>query len=426
MCSGTPPAPRLTTHSHKQESCGIRLLAAVVALGAIPLLACGDGERPVAGSWQAEWDTIGDTVVVRTNSGSVWGGPVTLVEDLAIGALEGPDELMFGFVQCMAVDAEGGIYVYDGQVPALRYFDASGDYVRTLGREGSGPGEYRDTCLGLAVRSDGKVLMRDPRNARINVYEPDGTPADHWPVASGLFTSQAMMIDMADHVYLKILTERPERNRPWKIGLLHLDADGQLLDTIPDPPIAGAPESGGGGRFVPAKQWAWSPLGYMVVGVNRDYSFELRPPGRPVLRIERTVEPVELQPEERAEWEARNEWTRRNEGQFMTAEIPPVPAQKPPYRGLYIGERGRIWVWRYTVAEKMDPAEVREPDPNRPPPITWREPRVFDVFEPDGTYLGEVRMPPRTSAAIFRGDTIWAIRRGELDEQYIVRLVVSR
>jgi sugar lactone lactonase YvrE len=392
----------------------------------LPFLACGDGERPVSGSWVAERDTSGDNVVVRTISGSVWGEPATLVEELAIGVLEGPDELMFGAVSAMAVDAEGRVYVFDRQVPALRYFDASGAYVRTLGREGSGPGEYRDACLGLAVRSDGRVLMRDPRNARINVYEPDGTPADHWPVASGLFAPEAMTLDTADHVYLKILTERPQPNKPWKIALQHLDPDGQLLDTIPDPPIAGEPESGGGWRFEPTKHWAWSPLAYMVVGVSRDYSFEVRRPGGPVLRIERVVEPVELHPEERAEWEAANEWRRRTQADVLAAEIPPVAARKPPYRGLFVGERGRIWVWRYTVAEKMDPAEIRPPDPNRPPPVTWREPRVFDVFEPDGTYLGEVHLPPRTRASIFRGDTIWGIRTGELDEQYVVRLEISR
>jgi hypothetical protein len=109
----------------------------------------------------------------------------------------------------------------------------------------------------------------------------------------------------------------------------------------------------------------------------------------------------------------------------VAADRQPVPARKPPYRLLYVGERGRIWVWRYTRAEKMDPAEVREPDPHRPPPITWREPIVFDVFEPDGTYLGEVHMPPRTNAMVLRGDTIWGIRTGELDEEYVVRLVIA-
>jgi hypothetical protein len=275
------------------------------------------------------------------------------------------------------------------------------------------------------VRNDGKVLMLDPRNARLNVYESDGSPADNWPVPGGLFISQAMTVDTADHVYLKILTEMPEQNKPWKIGLLHLDPNGEIIDTVPDPSIAGEPENYGQ-RFYPAKVWAWSALAYMVVGVSRDYSFEVRRSVGPMVRIERMTVPVELVPEERAEYEAREEWRRERGIVAVAADRQPVPARKPPYRLLYVGERGRIWVWRYTAAEKMDPADVPPPDPNRPPPVSWREPIVFDVFEPDGTYLGAVRMPPRARAAIFRGDTIWGIRRGELDEQYVVRLVVAR
>ncbi len=44
---------------------------------------------------------------------------------------------------------------------------------------------------------------------------------------------------------------------------------------------------------------------------------------------------------------------------------------------------------------------------------------------PDGTYLGEVQVPERTSIHIFRGDTLWGIRRGDLDEQYVVRLHIG-
>ena len=52
--------------------------------------------------------------------------------DLSIGTLEGDSTLMFGFIQHIAVDAEGGIYAFDGQVPALRYFNARGEYVRLV------------------------------------------------------------------------------------------------------------------------------------------------------------------------------------------------------------------------------------------------------------------------------------------------------
>ena len=41
----------------------------------------------------------------------------------------------------------------------------------------------------------------------------------------------------------------------------------------------------------------------------------------------------------------------------------------------------------------------------------WREPIVFDVFEPDGRYLGQVSAPPgfRTQPLpSIRGNTVWA------------------
>ena len=401
-----PPLPTLT--------------APIIAL--LLSAACGGPTSERSGDWVVERDTVGDTIVVRTLSGSVWGTPMELKIDLSIGTLEGDSTLMFGSIQKIAVDADGGIYAFDGQVPALRYFNAQGEYVRTLGREGAGPGEYRDVALGVAVRGDGGVVMRDPRNGRLNFYAPDGTPSDHWPVASGLFVNNAMILDRRNHVFLKILLGRPELNKPWPIGLLHYDPTGHLVDTIPPPAIAGEPTDAGG-TFLPSKIWAFSPQGVVVVGTNDQYVFELRRPDGTVVRIERAAERVSLEPGERAEHEARSEWTRRNRAQFLTAKIPPIPATKPFFNGLYPGERGRVWVRRYVKAEKMD--MPTEPDASQRPPITWVEPMVFDVFESDGTYLGEVRAPPRTSVQVFRGDTIWGIRLGELDEQYLIRAVVT-
>jgi hypothetical protein len=396
-------------------------LAAIATVAA--LASCRGAEEDRLGTWKAERDTIGDTVIVRTVSGSVWGAPATMREELAIGVLEGREELMFGSIQEMAVDASGGIYVFDGRVPALRYFDASGTYVRTLGGKGAGPGEYQDAALGLGVRSDGRLVLRDPRNSRLNVYEPDGTPAMHWPVSSGLFTANAMVLDTADHAYLRILLSPPERNKPWKIGLLHLDDQGNIVDSIADPEIAGAPTSAGG-TFLPSKVWAWSPLGYMVVGVTNAYRFELRPPNRPVIRIERMTPTVQVLPEERSELEARNEWYRKYQGRFMTADLPSVPLTKPPYRGFLIGDDGRVWVRLHVTAERLDEGDTGTPE--RPPTPSWVEPSVYDVFEPDGTYLGEVRVPKGTRLSIVRGESAWGTRQGEAGEIYVVRLRVER
>jgi hypothetical protein len=74
-------------------------------------------------------------------------------------------------------------------------------------------------------------------------------------------------------------------------------------------------------------------------------------------------------------------------------------------------------------AEALDEERRTGFRPNR-----FREPVVFDVFEPDGRYLGRVDAPEGFSVfpqPIFRGDRIWAVLRDELDVAYVVRYRIS-
>jgi hypothetical protein len=44
-------------------------------------------------------------------------------------------------------------------------------------------------------------------------------------------------------------------------------------------------------------------------------------------------------------------------------------------------------------------------------PLLWREPVLFDVFEPDGTYVGQVGFPDNTTIHAMRGDHAWGVQR---------------
>jgi hypothetical protein len=375
--------------------------------------------------------------------GSVWGEPVEMVEELSIGVLDGPEELMFESIGSMAVDEEGGIYVFDSRAPALRHFDTEGNYIRTLGREGGGPGEYGEwsdmfaqlhqlpgqqadvqAFFGaLTVRGDGKIVLADLGNARLNLYEPDGTLAANRPVQGGIFSRQGIAVDTAAHTYVSIVTEAILPTEALEVGYLHLDPDGNALDTIPVPTLPGEPEARRLGPTDPSKEHALSPLGYMVVGVTDDYSFEVRWPDGRTVRIERAYEPVSFTSEERAEWQAVLDW-------FKAADYPvdlgSVPDRKLPYGSFLADQRGRIWVQRHVAARKDKTVEALSENWSGPPLVSWVEPNVYDVFEPDGTYLGQVRFPWLTTPLVIRGDTAWGVRRGEFNEQYIVRLVMPR
>jgi hypothetical protein len=403
-----------------RTDCARLLVASWVALG---VAGCDPSHPDDTSDWRSERTTLDGVEVVRTLGGSVWQDGAELVEDLVIGVLEGEEEYMFGRIGPIAPDGAGGVYVFDGQVPALRHYDAQGRYTRTLGRDGSGPGEYRDTALGLAARTDGTVLLQDPRNGRFTVYDGSGAAVDHWPLASGLFTSRAMYVDTAGHIYARILTGPIERDAPWPIGLLRHSPSGEILDTIPSPPFSGEP-TGEGGIFGPAKHWDLHPHGYMVVGVSDEYALELRRP-EGTLRIEKAGARLPVHPEERAERVALQEHMVRTRGQSMTATPTAVPRVKPFFRGIYTGDDGTIWVHLHQEGVRRDPpADAPDPPPDAPPPILWGEPIVFDVFETDGSYLGEVRVPPRTSLRTYSREEVWATRRGEFDEVYLVRMRV--
>jgi hypothetical protein len=59
------------------------------------------------------------------------------------------------------------------------------------------------------------------------------------------------------------------------------------------------------------------------------------------------------------------------------------------------------------------------------PPLRWRERRRYDVFGRDGSYLGRIELPPRTTLSEAKGNRVWAIQRGEDDEQYVIRYRIT-
>jgi hypothetical protein len=368
---------------------------------------------------RVERDTIGDTVVVRTVSGSIWTTEVRLEEELRIGATEGAEEYAFGDVVELVPDGTGGVYVFDRQVPALRHYDREGRFLRTLGRQGGGPGEY-SAIVGMAVRRDGRLMAHDAQNRRINFYTPNGDTAGQWPVNSGLFIDQSLLVDSLNHAYVKAVTIPQPGDPPpppFPIGLIHFDADGRLIDTIYAPRLAGEPLPTGAPLAI-EKVWTLHPSG-TVVGINRTYAFEIRRPGGSVTRVVRSQDLLPLSSEEWEAYEARRKWEIADEGPSPeTSET--TPRIKPAYRSFHVAQDGRIWVRKYMpVIPRPAEGPVR---PGSPPPFPFEEPAGFDVFEPDGDYLGAVVVPARTIIHWFGADLLYGIRRGESDEQYVVRL----
>ncbi|MDE2653068.1 MAG: 6-bladed beta-propeller [Gemmatimonadota bacterium] len=90
-----------------------------------------------------------------------------------IGGLDGQDWEQFGSVSSVAFDGAGRLYVLDGQVSQIFLVDTDGTLIRQIGREGDGPGEFRD-ITGMVVMEDGRTVVRDVSRRAYHVFDPNG------------------------------------------------------------------------------------------------------------------------------------------------------------------------------------------------------------------------------------------------------------
>lgn len=417
--------------------------AATLLLLAAAAVGCG-GDDASSETLRVHRDTVGDTVVVRTLSGSAWGDTARLAEVLRIGRLEGPEAYTFGDVGGLAVGPDGSILVVDRQVPALRKYGPDGRHLADLGRQGGGPGEIGQTDGGVAVLPDGRVALRDPGNARIQLYGPDGEPAGTLPISGNRFTTRPLHADTAGRIWHWSFGSVAGTDRRGNRFLV-LDPDVGTRDTVPVPRWSERPprlearhESEGGRRvmvsgvpFWPGDSFTVSPFGYLAGGRNDRCGFELlRPSG--VLRAVREADRAPIRPEEReARREDLVENMRRTEPGWSW-NGPDIPEMKPCFRTILVGNAGRVWLQRHVRAQRAEVADDprgRPPGAPSGPEIRWREPVVFDVFAPDGRYLGAVRPEVRielTPRPVLRGDTVWAVTKDELEVPYVVKLLLHR
>jgi len=99
-------------------------------------------------------------------------GRIKLVEDLVVGARrEDPDYLLYQPLG-VAVDAAGRMYVADAGYSHVQVFGADGEHLRTLGREGQGPGELQ-VPTGVVIVGD-RVVVCDWGNRRHSVWDLEG------------------------------------------------------------------------------------------------------------------------------------------------------------------------------------------------------------------------------------------------------------
>ena len=162
----------------------------------------------MAVSPDGKWVYVADTWNHRIQKFSADGTPVTSwgtpnYDPVSSGpfGLWGP--------RGIALDSQGHVLVADTGNKRILIYDSDGNFISQFGGQGAGAGQF-DEPVGLAFDGDGNLYVADTWNQRIQVFAPSSdksnyTPSLQWGIAGwysqSLDNKPYIAIDQHGHIF---------------------------------------------------------------------------------------------------------------------------------------------------------------------------------------------------------------------------------
>lgn len=397
--------------------------------------------------------------VISNGAVGAWGPSRAEVEvalDLRNVMTSGTDH-EFSSISHVLSTPEGGVLVAE-RAKGIRTYDSGGDFVRWIARDGEGPGEVQRVDEIWFVGDS--VFVSDPGQGRVTAFSLDGTVLREWstegratPVVSSpqgwvavvdvpaLFQCRGVGIDGAI-----IHTARPVRYATWD------PEEARPGESILElrPRLGPAPEESASSPMCPlfrqpVPDRAFDRAGHLFVANLDRYRIEVRdalgqfrrvvtrehtprPLGRPALeemeveirRYAYLDEMGDIEDLWYPDWFARlgSRWSASQViGQLERAAERGMPDHVQPLGELLVSPDGGFWVERMDAlpAGQMEFHHWILRGLERPPPSRW------DLFDPDGRFLGTVELPLAFEPTAVEGLEVVGVVEDELGVQSVVR-----
>jgi 6-bladed beta-propeller len=151
-------------------------LAVVVA---VLVVNATDGQ---AGAWagKVSQGANGVKTVASPAKGFAESATIKLPELWRLGGDSESEEEFFGVISDIDIDDAGQVYLLDSQLNEAKIYTKDGEFVRSIGREGEGPGEFRRPSAMFFTKKDVAIIQMMP--GKIVLLTKDGKPAGDQPI----------------------------------------------------------------------------------------------------------------------------------------------------------------------------------------------------------------------------------------------------
>lgn len=353
----------------------MRSYSAIPAL--LLLAACSSRDARLA---TAVVDTLpGGTVTVHNTGPTHWSDSAHAWRFVEVARIEGTADTASPLMSPgpSVLDPLGRVVVVERSPVGIMIFERDGRLVRQFGREGSGPGEFRNPSV---VAFDSLIVVDDPQLARLEVFDSTGHLLQEYPAPCCYF--YGITADDSGRVYARTGPADSTKSSAFvRIDVRTGAADTIELGRLGDDQMWTLKSGEGtiryGIPYSPHEVIGFTPTGHALHGWSSSYRWaEFTQRGDTIRRVTRDWTPVE-RPEaiRRAQFDTMVKRASRNFGEAAVRSafhFSDIPAQAEAMRGIDSDPAGRIWVSVFT-GDTLH--------------------REYEVFDSTGALLGRVQAP---------------------------------